>query len=113
MSDSDTTSSGPRPTAASASGSPKYATFEKFVAWLPTSEKVSVFKLYDLARKGSLPVYRLAGTKSACVNIEEARAVLSSLSAQGKIRRGYGSFGPDAVVRDLSMVALPPGEVLR
>lgn len=113
MSEPDTPSFSPRPGSAAASSSPKYATFERFVAWLPTSEKVSVFKLYDLARKGSLPVYRLAGTKSACVNIEEARAVLASLSAQGKIRRGYGSFGPDAVVRDLSMVAMPPGEVLQ
>lgn len=96
-----------------ASSSPKYATFEKFVEWLPVSEKVSVYKLYELARKGKLPVYRFAVTKSACVNIDEARAVLAALSAQGKIRRGYGSFGPDAVVRDLTKVVVSPGEVLK
>jgi hypothetical protein len=72
---------------------PKYATFEKFVAMLPPSEKVSVHKLYSLAKQGKLPVCRVADTKSVCVNIEEARAVLASLTAQGKIRRGYVAEG--------------------
>lgn len=92
---------------------PKFATFEKFVADLPAPEKVSIYKLYELARKGKLPIYKVAATKSAVVNIAEARAVLRDLSAQGKIRRGYGSFGPDANVRDLTKVVLPPGEVLQ
>ncbi len=91
----------------------KYATFERFVADLPAAEKVSVYKLYELARKGALPVYKVADTKSAVVNIAEARALLRNLSAQGKIRRGYGTFGPDSDVRDLTKVVLPPGEVLQ
>jgi len=82
-----------------------FATFEKFVESLPASEKVSVHKLYSLAKQGKMPLYRLPGVKPACVKVDEARAVLKSLSAQGKIRRGYGSFGPDAKVKDLRKVA--------
>lgn len=82
-----------------------FATFEKFVESLPASEKVSKDKLYSLARQGKIPLYRLPGVKPACVKVDEARSVLARLSAQGKIRRGYGSFGPDAVVRDLRQVA--------
>lgn len=90
-----------------------FATFEKFVGSLPPSEKVSVHKLYALAKQGELPIYRLPNVKSACVKIEEARALLASLSAQGRIRRGYGTFGPNAVVRDLSNVAGQDFEVLQ
>lgn len=106
MSDVDTNSSIP------SANSATFATFDRFVASLPLGERVSVYKLYELARKGKLPVYRLPGVKSACVNVSEARAVLASLTAQGKIRRGYGTFGPDAVVRDLSDVVGQRFEVL-
>jgi len=104
MSDSGT----PNPSTA-----PTFATFEKFVAGLPPSEKVSVHKLYSLAKQGKLPIYRLPGVKPACVKVDEARAVLATLTAKGAIRRGYGSFGPDAVVRDLSKVAGQDFEVLQ
>lgn len=107
MPDIDAASSGPTLDRAT------FATFEKFVEGLPPTEKVSVYKLYELARKGELPVYRLPGVKSACVMVTEARTVLASLTAQGKIRRGYGSFGPEAVVRDLSNVIGQDFEVLR
>ena len=90
-----------------------FATFERFVESLPRSEKVSKDKLYSLARQGKITLYRLPNVKAACVKVDEARSVLASLSAQGKIRRGYGSFGPDAVVRDLSMVAGQDFEVLQ
>lgn len=106
MSEIGTSSSSP------STNSSTFATFERFVASLPLGERVSVYKLYELARKGRLPVYRLPGVKSACVNVSEARAVLASLTAQGKIRRGYGTFGPDAVVRDLSEVVGQQFEVL-
>jgi hypothetical protein len=106
VSDIDTNSSSPNNIAT-------FATFERFVESLPSSEKVSVFKLYSLAREGKLPVYRLPGVKSACVKTSEARAVLAALSAQGKIRRGYGTFGPDAVVRDLTNVVGQDFEVLQ
>lgn len=89
-----------------------YATFERFIGSLPSSERISKDKLYSLARQGKIPLYRFAHVKGACVNVAEARAVLGSLSAQGKIRRGYGSFGPDAVVRDLSKIAGQTFEVL-
>ena len=82
-----------------------FATFEKYNDCVPPPEHVSKDKLYSLARQGKIPIYRLPGVKSACVKVDEARAILASLSAQGKIRRGYGSFGPEAVVRDLSNVA--------
>jgi hypothetical protein len=90
-----------------------FATFDKFVAGLPPSEKVSVHKVYALAKQGKIPIYRLPDVKAVCVKVDEARAVLASLSAQGKIRRGYGSFGPDAVVRDLSRVAGQEFDVLQ
>lgn len=105
MSADDTTPPSTPPSGASASTSPKYATLAKFAESLPATEKVSVYKLHSLVREGRLPVYKLPDLKAACVNVTEARAVLASLSAKGKIRRGYGSFGPDAVVRDLSNVA--------
>ena len=92
---------------------PKYATFEKFVAGLPPSEKISVFKVYSLARDGKFPAYRLPNVKSLCVNVDEARAVLAALTAQGKIRRNYGSLGPNANLRDLSNVADQDFEVLQ
>lgn len=82
-----------------------FATLDKFVESLPPSEKISKDKAYSLARQGKLTLYKLPDVKPVCVKIDEARAVLAKLSAQGKIRRGYGSFGPDAVVRDMSKVA--------
>jgi|GEM_PF-3721599 len=82
-----------------------FATFDRYAECVPSSERVSKDKLYSLARQGKIPVYRLPGVGAACVKVAEARAVLADLSAKGKIRRGYGSFGPDAVVRDLSKVA--------
>lgn len=106
MSTSDTPSICPNNTAT-------FATFGKFVAGLPPSEKVSVHKIYSLAKAGRLPIYRLPGVKPACLKVDEARAILASLSAQGKIHRGYGSYGPDAVVRDLSKVAGQDFEVLQ
>ena len=106
MSNSGTSSSNPNL-------NPTFATFERFVDSLSSSEKVSKDKLYSLARQGKIPLYRFANVKSACVNVAEARAVLASLSAQGKIRRGYGSFGPDAIVRDLSKVAGQTFEILQ
>lgn len=104
MSANDTPSS-TSPSGASTPASPKYATFAKYVESQPPSKRVSVYKVHSLARSGRLPVYKLPGIKAACVNVAEADALLASLAAQGKIRRGYGSFGPDAVVRDLSNVA--------
>lgn len=83
---------------------PTFATFEKFVAGLPPAEKVSVHKLYSLAKQGKLPIYRLPGVKPVCVKVDEARAVLATLTAQGRIRRFYGSFGENAKLKDLSNV---------
>ncbi|SNS11390.1 hypothetical protein SAMN05443665_100152 [Actinomadura meyerae] len=51
-------------------------------------------------KAGSVPVYRLPGVKAACVDLNEVAAYIAS-----KDRAGYASFGPDAVVRDLSNVA--------
>lgn len=112
MSANDTTPSSTPPSGASAPTSPKYATLAKFAEnYLGPMEKVSVYKLHSLAREGRLPIYNVADSKGVVVNIAEAQAVLARLSAQGKIRRGYGSFGPDANLKDLSKVALQPGEV--
>ncbi|MCU1679016.1 MAG: hypothetical protein JWM93_3774 [Frankiales bacterium] len=94
------------------STNPEFATFERYPECVPHAERVSKDKLYSLARQGKIPVYRLPGRTAACVKVDEARAILANLSARGKIRRGYGSFGPDAVVRDLSKVAGQDFEVL-
>lgn len=83
----------------------QFATFAKYVERLPPSERVSIYRLHSLAREGRLTVFKLPGVKAACLNVAEADALLRSLSAQGKLRRGYGTFGPDAVVKDLSNVA--------
>ena len=106
MSDQGTTSTNPS-TAAT------FATLDRFVDTLPSAERVSKDKLYSLVRQGKIPLYRLPDVKPACVKVDEARAVLASLSAQGKIRRGYGSFGPDANLRDLSNVAGQDFEILQ
>lgn len=83
------------------------------IAKLAEIEKISVDKLNSLVRQGKLPVYKLPNVRAACVKVGEARAILATLTAQGKIRRGYGSFGPDAIVRDLSNVAELDFEVLQ
>lgn len=100
MSENGTTSFSSSPT-----NSATFATLDRFHEMQHPSERVSKDKLYSLARQGKLPIYRLPDIKPVCVKVAEARAVLAALSAQGKIRRGYGSFGPDAVVRDLSKIA--------
>lgn len=107
MSTDDTAhSSTPTPSPSSGARSrSEYQTFARYVEDLPTSKRISVYKLHSLAREGQLPVYKLPNVKASCVKVAEADALLARLTAQGKIRRGYGSFGPDAVVRDLSNVA--------
>ena len=47
--------------------------------------------------KGELAAYRLPGKRGHFVDINEAREVISK-------RQQYGTFGPDAKVRDLSNV---------
>lgn len=84
---------------------PSFATLNRYPECVPAAEHVSKDKLYSLARQGKIPVYRLPGIKSVCVKVDETRAILADLSAKGRIRRGYGTLGPDAVVRDLSNVA--------
>jgi hypothetical protein len=64
---------------------------------------VSHYTIRNYIIKGYFPVYRLPGVKGACVDINEVREALVNLPA-AKARPGYGSFGPDAVVRDLSNV---------
>jgi hypothetical protein len=54
--------------------------------------------------KGHFPVYRLPGQSAACVDLDEVAAALAKLPA-AKARPGFGSFGPDAKVRDLSNIA--------
>lgn len=102
MSDNDTPASSARPGTPTRS---EFQTFARYVECLPPAKRVSIYKLHSLAREGRLPVYKLPNVKAACVKVTEADAVLANLTAQGKIRRGYGTFGPDAVVRDLSNVA--------
>lgn len=102
MSADDTTpTSTPSSHAITPPGDNQFAKLEPFAV----KEEVSRDKLYSLIKKGELPVYRLPNVKGVCVKVTEARAIVARLAAQGKIRRGYGSFGPDAVVRDLSNVA--------
>lgn len=48
-------------------------------------------------KRGKLPAYKLPGKRGHYVDLDEAAQVL------GK-RQKYGTFGPDAVVRDLSNV---------
>lgn len=48
-------------------------------------------------RRGDLTAFRLPGKRGHFVDLDEAREVLSR-------RQQYGTFGPDAKVRDLSNV---------
>lgn len=54
-------------------------------------------------KRAYFPVYRLPGVKDACVDINEVRVALDRLPA-ARARLGYGSFGPNAKVVDLSNV---------
>lgn len=53
--------------------------------------------VYNRIQRGDLTAYKLPGKRGHYVDVAEAEKVL------GK-RQQYGSFGPDAVVRDLSNV---------
>jgi hypothetical protein len=99
--------SGPDTPAANA-GPPRYATLARFAE----VEGVSVYTAHRYVRQGLFPVYRLPGQKAVCVNLAEARAALAR-APRRKVRPGYGDFGPDAVVRDLSNVAGQDFEVLQ
>lgn len=53
--------------------------------------------VYNKVKRGDLTAYRLPGKRGHYFDIDEAAQVLSK-------RQKYGTFGPDAVVRDLSKV---------
>lgn len=53
--------------------------------------------VYNKIKRGELTAYRLPGKRGHYVEVSEARAALSR-------RQKYGTFGPDAVVRDFSNV---------
>lgn len=50
--------------------------------------------------KGLIPAYRMPGVKAALIDIDEADAILDSLPAT-KVRKDFGSLGPNADVRTL------------
>jgi hypothetical protein len=87
---------------------PTYATLARFAE----REGFSVYTAHRYVRQGIIPVYKLPGVKAVCVNVAEARAALAR-APRRKVRPGYGDFGPDAVVRDLSNVAGQDFEVLQ
>lgn len=87
---------------------PTYATLAKFAE----NEGFSVYTAHRYVRQGLFPVYRLPGQKAVCVNLAEARWALAK-APRRKVRPGYGDFGPDAVVRDLSNVVGQDFEVLQ
>ncbi|MBD8870931.1 MerR family transcriptional regulator [Nocardioides donggukensis] len=53
--------------------------------------------VYNRVKKGDLPVFKLPGKRGHYVDVDEAAKVLSK-------RQKYATFGPDAVVKDLSNV---------
>lgn len=59
---------------------------------------VSYYTIRKRAKSGDITVYKLPGRRAACVDLDEVARVMAASP-------GYASFGPDAVVRDLSMVA--------
>lgn len=89
-------------------GPPRYATPARFAE----REGFSVYTAHRYVRAGLIPVYKLPGVKGVCVNIAEARAALAR-APRRKVRPGYGDFGPDAVVKDLSNVSGENFEVLQ
>jgi hypothetical protein len=78
----------------------RYAT----IARAATEHGVTHHTVRNWISKGYFPVYRLPGQVGACVDLDEVAAALARLPA-AKARPGFGSFGPDAIVRDLSNVA--------
>lgn len=75
-------------------------------------EGFSVYTAHRYVRQGLVTVYRLPGIKAVCVNLAEARAALAK-APRRKVRPGYGDFGPDAVVKDLSNIVGQHFEVLQ
>ena len=61
---------------------------------------VSYATIRNYIKRGKVPVYHLPGRRGACVDLDEVAAYIAS-----KGRADYSSFGPDAIVRDLSKVA--------
>jgi len=64
---------------------------------------VSYRTFYNYAKRGWFAVYKLPGETQACVELNEVRVALAAKKSQA--RTNYGSFGPDAVVKDLTNVA--------
>lgn len=71
----------------------RFATIQKIAA-LNDCDPGTV---YNYVKRGDLPVFKLPGKRAHYVDVDEAAQVLSK-------RQKYGTFGPDAVVRDLSNV---------
>lgn len=71
----------------------RFATIQK-VAALNECDPGTV---YNKIKRGDLTAYRLPGKRGHFVDVDEAGKVLSK-------RQKYGTFGPDAKVRDLSNV---------
>lgn len=61
--------------------------------------------VYNAAKRGDLVAYKLPDKRGHYFDVDEAEKVLSK-------RQKYGSFGPDAVIRDLSNVVGSDFEVL-
>lgn len=79
-------------------------TLDACIRHLPEREKVSIYQLRRAIADGDPTAYKVAGVKGVCVKFNETRAALNRLEAQGRLRRGYGTMGEKAVVRDLSNV---------
>ncbi|MCW2929640.1 MAG: hypothetical protein JWM19_602 [Actinomycetia bacterium] len=70
---------------------------------------VSYYTIHDRIKSGKIPVYKLPGQAARCVDLDEVAAYFALHPPKV---RDYGSFGPDARVRDLSNV-VAQFEVLR
>jgi hypothetical protein len=71
----------------------RFATIQKIAAL----NECDPGTVYNKIKRGELTAYRLPGKRGHYVDVNEAAQVL------GK-RQRYGTFGPDAKVRDLSKV---------
>lgn len=74
----------------------RFATIERAAK----EQGVSHFTIRDRIKKRRITGYRLPGQKGVCVDLDQVAAEFDAHPA-----RGYGEFGPDADIKDLTKVA--------
>ncbi len=83
------------------SGPRRLVTFDLLARHLVVSTRTA----RSWASQGYFPIYKMAGVRGALIDLDEAEAAIRRLPST-KVRPGFGSFGPLAVVKTLPAQAI-------